>query len=215
VMLAVLVAKTVADALEPKGIYDLVIELSQLPFLDVKTEYLWGGYQINDVTNRDIDVICVDRENTVETLRDQLQNLLISGHDDAGFPILTSAVDEEGTRLVGYIGASELEHALSIVADVADGQVFFHTTFGHNDMTSSSSSSFVDTRPIADPFDFSVYMDQAPLTIQSNSPLELVHQFFVKLGARIIVVTDTNGEYEGIIDKKTWLAFLSELEERS
>ena len=67
VMLAVLVAKTVADALEPKGIYDLVIEyvfllmrkrghrlifhtrLSQLPFLDVKAEYLWGSYQINDV----------------------------------------------------------------------------------------------------------------------------------------------------------------------
>jgi chloride channel 3/4/5 len=185
-----------------------------LPFLDVKTEYIWGGYQIDNVTNRDVDVISIDRENTVETLRDQLQNLLVSGHDDAGFPILTSAVDEEGTRLVGYIGASELEHALSVVADVADGQVFFHTTFGHTDMTSSSASSFMD-HPITDPFDFSVYMDQAPLTIQSNSPLELVHQFFVKLGARIIVVTDPNGEYEGIIDKKTWLAFLSGLEERS
>jgi hypothetical protein len=32
VMLAVLVAKTVADALEPKGIYDLVIECVQLFF---------------------------------------------------------------------------------------------------------------------------------------------------------------------------------------
>ena len=76
---------------------------------------------------------------------------------------------------------------------------------------------------------------QAPLTIQSNSPLELVHQFFVKLGARYVVVTDTDGDCEwfillldpqrrsvltigideGIIDKKTWLAFLSELDERS
>ncbi len=36
VMLAVLVAKGVADALEPKGIYDLVIDLSQLPYLDSK-----------------------------------------------------------------------------------------------------------------------------------------------------------------------------------
>ena len=49
VMLAVLVAKTVADALEPKGIYDLVIELNQLPYLDAKHEYLWGNLQINDV----------------------------------------------------------------------------------------------------------------------------------------------------------------------
>jgi hypothetical protein len=47
------------------------------------------------------------------TLRDQLQHLLVSGHDDAGFPILSSAKEDGGTRLVGYIGANELEHALS------------------------------------------------------------------------------------------------------
>jgi chloride channel 3/4/5 len=53
VMLAVLVAKTLADALEPKGIYDLVIELNQLPYLDYKHEYLWGNLQISDVVSLD------------------------------------------------------------------------------------------------------------------------------------------------------------------
>lgn len=66
-----------------------------------------------------------------------------------------------------------------------------------------------------------------------NSPMELVHQIFVKLGARYIVVTDTDGlcmsfilvflnrlmremfADQGLIDKKTWLAFLSDLEEKS
>ncbi len=57
VMLSVLVAKTVADALEPKGIYDLVIDLSQLPYLDTKHEYLWGNMQINDV----VRLICLGR----------------------------------------------------------------------------------------------------------------------------------------------------------
>jgi len=51
VMLSVLVAKTVADALEPKGIYDLVIDLSQLPYLDSKHEYLWGNLQVGDVVS--------------------------------------------------------------------------------------------------------------------------------------------------------------------
>lgn len=37
---------------------------------------------------------------------------------------------------------------------------------------------------------------QAPLTISVNSPLELVQQFFVKLGARYVVVTDANGNCE-------------------
>jgi chloride channel 3/4/5 len=48
-------------------------------------------------------------------------------------------------------------------------------------------------QPDIDPFDFSIYMDQAPLTLQSNSPLEMVHQYFTKLGARYVVVTDTDG----------------------
>lgn len=52
VMLSVLVAKTVADALEPKGIYDLVIELSQLPYLDAKHNYIWVEHQMSDVVSR-------------------------------------------------------------------------------------------------------------------------------------------------------------------
>lgn len=40
---------------------------------------------------------------------------------------------------------------------------------------------------------------QAPLTVQSNSPLELVQQLFTKLGARYIVVTDTDGYCKSIV----------------
>ena len=76
------------------------------------------------------------------------------------------------------------------------------------------------------------------MTVQVNSPLEVVHQFFVKLGARYVVVLDADGYCEssffflislargiwilmawgadeGVIDKKTWLAFLGEIEQRS
>ncbi|KAG1752982.1 chloride channel [Suillus lakei] len=216
VMLSVLVAKTVADALEPKGIYDLVIELSQLPYLDAKHEYLWSNLSINEVTDRDVDVIRIDRHNTVESLRDQLQSLLNAEHDDGGFPILRPSRDGDGVRMVGYIGASELEHALTVVAEAATEEVRFHTTYTHEELATSYSSWVEEPRQGEhDPFDFSVYMDQAPLMIQSNSPLELLHQFFVKLGARYVIVTDTDGDYEGVIDKKTWLAFLSELEEKS
>ncbi|KAI0929941.1 hypothetical protein AcV5_006776 [Taiwanofungus camphoratus] len=166
VMLSVLVAKTVADALEPKGIYDLVIELSQLPYLDAKHDYLWGSLQIDDVTDRDVDVIRVDREKTVRTLRDQLQGLLLTGNSDSGFPILRS--DDGGLRMVGYIGANELEHALSIVADDADKTISFHSTgpYGHGGHMASSLSSLVETGSYivhVDPFDFSPYMDQVCL----------------------------------------------------
>jgi chloride channel 3/4/5 len=217
VMLSVLVAKTVADALEPKGIYDLVIELNQLPYLDSKHEYLWGNLQINDVTSRDAEIIKLDQKNTVKSLRAQLLSLTWSGADDSGFPILRRDVnDDDGMRMVGYIGSNELEHALSLVPDDVEDEIRFHTTYSHALASSSISSlqEFGQGMPL-DPFDFTPYMDKAPLILANNSPMELLHQIFVKLGARYVVIMDTDGLYEGVIDKKTWLAFLSDLEEKS
>lgn len=51
VMLAVLVAKTVADALEKRGIYELVIELKKLPYLSDKEEVLFGGRLVSEVVS--------------------------------------------------------------------------------------------------------------------------------------------------------------------
>ncbi|PPQ67255.1 hypothetical protein CVT25_005839 [Psilocybe cyanescens] len=219
VMLSVLVAKTVADALEPKGIYDLVIELNQLPYLDSKHEYLWGNLQINDVTYRDAEVIRVDKKNTARSLKAQVTSFTSSGSDDSGFPLVRRDMNDDGYRMVGYIGLNELEHALALVADDREDEVHFHTAYSHP-VASSSISSLQDSgqgtasSPL-DPFDFTPYMDQAPLTLANNSPMELVHQIFVKLGARYVIITDTDGLYEGVIDKKTWLAFLTDLEEKS
>ncbi|KAJ3762431.1 chloride channel [Lentinula raphanica] len=214
IMIAVLCAKTTADALEEKGIYELVIDVARLPYLDCKKPFLWGDRQIGDVIVRDVDVIRLDHDNTVKSLRDKLQDFLQhDGNQDAGLPILrVDEHEDDSTRLVGVIGARELEHALYMVADHPDEIVTFQTPYSHHPLASSSISSLLDdtNRSSFDMFDFSVYMDQAPLTITLNSPLELVQQFFVKLGARYVVVTDMDGYYEGIIDKKTWLAFLSE-----
>jgi len=214
VMVAVLCAKTTADALEEKGIYEIVISVARLPYLDSKKTFLWGDRQITDVIVRNVQVIRLDKDNTVTSLCDDLRNLLHSNgnNDDVGIPILRS-VDEhdELTRLVGVIGARELEHALCIVADHPDERISFERTYSHHPLASASFSSLLDDHdPRIDIFDFSIYMDQAPLTVNLNSPLELVQQFFVKLGARYIVVADMDGHYEGIIDKKTWMAFLSE-----
>jgi chloride channel 3/4/5 len=54
---------------------------------------------------------------------------------------------------------------------------------------------------------------QAPITVQIHSPLELVQQLFVKLGARQLLVVDARGVFRGIVTKKAWLNFLAELEE--
>lgn len=128
--------------------------------------------------DRDVEVIHIERTNTVRTLRDQLAKLLAAGFADTGFPILRG--DEDGSsRMVGFIGGSELEHALStpqcahsasrslmlcvcflgIVAEDADHCVSFQSRdMRYRDVSSSSISSMWDQ--VDDPFDFSVYMDK-------------------------------------------------------
>lgn len=89
----------------------LSYRLSQLPYLDYKHEYLWGALQVSDVTDRKVETIIVDDRNTVRALRDKLLVAVRDGNGDSGLPILQK--EETGCKMVGYIGASELEHALS------------------------------------------------------------------------------------------------------
>ncbi|KAL5524022.1 hypothetical protein ACEPAG_8195 [Sanghuangporus baumii] len=214
VMLSILAAKTVADALEPKGIYDLVIDLAQLPYLDAKREYLWGNLLVSDMTDRNVRVIHLDESNTVENLRDKLREALTAGYADSGFPILRP--DFQGMRVAGYIGCNELEHALAIVADDADAICYFNTAAEIASRGAvSTGSSFTDSAPVdPDPFDFTIYTDQVPLMVQTNSPPELVQQLFAKLGTKYVIVTDPNGYYEGVIEKNAWIAFVNDMEAR-
>lgn len=61
-------------------------------------------------TDRSVDVIRLDEENTLKSLRNKLQNFVSAYYADSGFPILRQ--DSGGMKMVGYIGVSELEHAL-------------------------------------------------------------------------------------------------------
>lgn len=86
---------------------------------------------------------------------------------------------------------------IDVAQDEPDATVQFYATQKiPRDYASSTISSLYDTPDEPDPFDFTVYMDQAPLTITSHSPLELVQQLFVKLGARYIVVVNSDGYCE-------------------
>jgi chloride channel 3/4/5 len=192
--------------------------MNQLPFLDAKTDYLWGEHELRDIADGEVPVLRVDDPDTpltVRTVRDALVALVRAGYDDGVIPVLRAG-DGQGERLVGVVGLSELEHALSIVADDPDAPVRFGAVerahaFGEASLASLDGGAAGG----GDPLDFGVYMDQAPLTVHALAPLELVHQFFAKLGAKYVVVTDTAGAYEGVIDKTAWLGFIAELERRA
>lgn len=114
VMVSILVARTLADALEHKGIYDLVIEFSGLPYLDAKSTYTWKGVSVTDAMDTGVEYISLDQENTVASLREKIERLALgSGYTDGGFPLVVRSQRRNGLRMVGYIAAHELEHGLN------------------------------------------------------------------------------------------------------
>ncbi|OCF37887.1 voltage-gated chloride channel [Kwoniella heveanensis BCC8398] len=214
VMLGVLVAKTVADGLEKKGIYDLVIDLNQLPYLDQKHEYLWGSRRASSIADRSVPILRADKQHTVRSLTGKLLELVRLGMADTGFPVLRSCL-----RVVGFLGMNELEHALSELSDEPDATLNLMPDDANSHARARSSAmsifSFADSyvEGTWSPYDLSRYIDRAPITVQMHSPLELVQQLFVKLGVRQIIVTNSRGVFQGMVTKKSWLSFLGELEE--
>lgn len=74
--------------------------------------------QVTDVTDRKVDVINLDDQNTVASLRTQLSRVFSLGSLDGGFPIVIKAdmghTGPGGLKMIGYISHNELEHALSV-----------------------------------------------------------------------------------------------------
>ncbi|CAO1618827.1 unnamed protein product [Sympodiomycopsis kandeliae] len=231
VMISVLVARTIADALEHKGIYDLVLEFSGLPYLDAKADYTWQGVSVEDAMDTGIEYISLEQKNTVASLQRKITRLALGmGYTDGGFPIVIkdtrspveSRANEEGLRMVGYIAAQELEHGLNSLLRQTPGLDPDETvcTFRHLPQPFGVEGEAQEARMRDSIFlsnteahDLSRYVDRAPITVNTFSPLELVQSYFVSLGVRYLVVIDVHGRLKGVIFKKRWLAFLSSLEE--
>jgi chloride channel 3/4/5 len=160
----------------------------------------WSGFICQIV--RDVEAIRLDRTNTVRSLRDQLQAVVSAGGADAGFPILSK--EPGGLNIIGYIGVTELEYALSepmflmserystshtntcisaIVADDADAICHFHSDKGAFRDTVSTASSYREYASGLDPFDFTVYMNHVCPSASALSFFLNPHLFFPMLGS--------------------------------
>lgn len=119
IMLSILISKWVSEAISPKGIYDLVINLNQHPYLDSKKRYIFTSTFADLCTPQSEDPRnCIDvtptsggKDISAEVLREKVEWLKGIGGRDGGFCIVREGV------LVGYISASELEYVLGTSLD--------------------------------------------------------------------------------------------------
>lgn len=198
-MIAILVAKWVADGLERQGVYDLAQAVLGHPFLDldhamklVQTE--------NELVERVIPprqtmmeiTVDVPKDNMVsrKLLEQKLDQLKSRGLMDAGLVLVQDGL------LQGYLSEGELDFGLNDLGQVWDASC--------------------RVRLLGDAqegeFDISMFVDRTPLTICAKAPIEYAVEMFGKLGLRYLcVVEEGTGKLVGVILKKRLVVWLESL----
>ena len=198
-MIAILVAKWVADALEKEGVYDLAQTVLGHPFLDldhamklVQTE--------NELVERLIPpkqtmmdiTVDIPKDNMVsrKLLEQKLDQLKSRGLMDAGLVLVQDDLFQ------GYLSEGELEFGLEELGKVFDPNC--------------------KVRVLGDAqegdFDMSMFIDRTPLTICAKAPMEYAVEMFGKLGLRYLcVVEEGTGKLVGVIIKKRLVVWLEGL----
>ncbi|KAL8997538.1 MAG: hypothetical protein Q9169_003233 [Polycauliona sp. 2 TL-2023] len=198
-MIAILVAKWVADTLERDGVYDLAQAVLGHPFLDSDhaLNLVQGQQELVQrlippkKTMQDITVdVPKDNKISKRTLEDKLEKLQERGLMDAGLVLVQDGM------LQGYLSEGELE-------------------FGLNDLgmhwESTSRIRLLGEAEEGD-LDLSMFVDRTPLTICAQAPMEYLVEMFGKLGLRYIcVLEEGSGRLVGVVIKKRLVVWLEGL----
>ena len=201
-MIAILVAKWVADALEHEGVYDLAQTVLGHPFLDL--DHAISLVQIEGAlveelippkqTMEDITVNVL-KDNMVprKILEQKLDKLKERGLLDAGLVLVQDGM------LQGYLAEGELDFGLTNLGGVWN----------------SSDRVRLLGRVEEGEFDLSSFVDRTPLSICAKAPMEYAVEMFGKLGLRYLcVVEEGTGKLVGVILKKRLVVWLEGLKHR-
>lgn len=222
--LGILFAKWTADAVEPLSIYDLLTDLNSYPFLDNKSSPAFDS-ELGDIIPRyrldkTID-ITISPYVKADELRTRLLRLQNAGELDGGVPIIREKI------LVGLIPVPDLEFALDRLETPEEETLCLlasstqHPNTSHHGWSAFNYSFDAETMSFdqetdsgTELADFTPFIDPAPVALDVHSPMDLVYQSFVKLGLRYVCVIG-DGQYRGILHKKTFVKYVKTCENRN
>lgn len=214
IMIAVMLAKWIGDAISQRGIYEAWIHLSEYPYLDNKDNTQIPHVPVSNVMTEVADMTCVDASKTytIQELRSLLKRAKFRG-----YPVISpnlpgkDGADNGPVRpkrlskntLLGYISRTELAYALDqaiaarnmpAVRGVDSGEQI-KCYFRHSPDIASGQG--LDLRP---------WMDQTPITLSAKSSFQLAVSMFQTLGLRNLLLVE-KGALCGILTKKDvwWL----------
>jgi chloride channel 3/4/5 len=214
-MLAILVAKWVADAISSEGVYDLAQNVLGHPFLDpdtalgiVRQKKLHVSVLIPPRRTMDDITVHVPESNKVPyaLLKQKLNQLHDRGLMDAGLVLVQTNPPSTVPILQGYISQSELEFGLTELIPSSFPVDLQVRVLGHP----------IDDQPAPDTLevDLTPFVDRTPLSICATAPLEYAVEMFSKLGLRyLMVLEEGTGKLVGVVIKKRLVGYLELLRE--
>lgn len=237
-MIAILVAKWVADSLSSEGVYDLAQNVLGHPFLDPDTSLSLVQAQspahlvrrlippkqtMNEIT------VHVDADNKVRrgVLETKLQRLKERGLMDAGVVLVQNGM------LQGYLAEGELEFGLGELgklypagvrvrvlgqkieeSDVMPDGFLDDVENARDDSLDKNASARVDETEADAELDLTSFVDRTPMAMCESAPMEYAVECFGKLGLRHLMITEEGtGKLIGVALKKRLIAYLQEIHE--
>lgn len=203
-MIAILVAKWVADSLEHEGVYDLAQTVLGHPFLDLDNALgLVQAQRENTTVERLIPpkqtmgeiTVVVPKDNMVprRVLEQKLDRLKERGLLDGGLVLVQDGM------LQGYLAEAELDFGLTNLSGVWNSPERVRL------LGSGEEGEF----------DLSSFVDRTPLTVCAQAPMEYAVEMFGKLGLRhLCVVEEGTGKLIGVILKKRLINWLESLKQQ-
>ncbi len=223
IMVAVMLAKWIGDAISKRGIYEAWIHLNEYPYLDNKGDTKIPHIPVLNVMTNVADMTCLDASQpyTILELRSVLRNAPFRG-----YPVINLARPESASTgatsqshksvrntLLGYISRTELSFALDNPTSVKqqgsnEGRHPSPETrcyLSYNAETTSGGA--MDLRP---------WINQTPITLNANSSFQLAVSMFQSLGLRYLLLVE-RGAFRGILTKKDvwWILNATEDAKRS
>ncbi|KAI0645842.1 Cl-channel protein [Trametes meyenii] len=212
-MIVLLVTKSVGDFLGTTGIADEMIRFNGYPFLE-KDDHAYN-VSVSRVMRTHLKTLPASGI----TVRD-IESILTST-DVKGFPIVSA----DGQRtLMGFIDRTELRYVLDkskILQDIrADTPVSFAPDSEDDaeaefdgiaagpavGIDDDISLEIIETTAAQDVLKLWPWVNQTPLTVSPQLPLEIVMQLFKRMGPRVILVED-HGALAGLVTVKDVLRF--------
>ena len=216
-MICLTVSKLIGDLFGREGYIEMKIQEKMYPFLDHGIE-LTLGLLAKEIMTPFEKIVSLQEQG----LRIRDLKAVLNQNTFQGYPVISSL---EEKQIVGYITRGDIEYALENIGRIygidPNALIFFKEIDSELD-ESPHSPNLVKDLPISivseytSPFhstpsrvvDLSGFLDNTPLGIDQNLPVDTVIDMFTKLGLRVVLVKE-NGKLLGIITKKDLLKEIS------